>query len=443
MAFENKVIWKEGMFIRAQHFQQDGRYLERFIRSRTAALRSYGWGLTELRLNRELLSTGRFAVERVAGIFQDGTPFAVPGDANHPPPLQIPENTRNCIVYLTLPISQPGGYESDASTGDSNTRYVSAEIDVPDNNVGNVSSAAVVIGKLRLGYALESSDHSGLQSIGLARIVEVRSDSTVVLDDGYVPPILDSQIAPFVASMLAEVVGLLNHRGEAIAARLSAGSTGTAAEMIDTLMLQAINRWQPVFTHLASASTVHPEAVYLDLIGLAGELATFTSQERRPREFPAYRHDQLQPTFAAVVAALRQALSAVLEQGAVAVPLIDRGYGIRVAQVSDRSIYGKYSFILAAKASLAPDVLVRNFTGQVKVGPVEQIRELVQSSLPGVMIRNLPSAPRQIPHHTGKVYFQLDKSSPLWRQVITSSAMAMHVAGDFPGLELELWAVKD
>jgi type VI secretion system protein ImpJ len=213
--------------------------------------------------------------------------------------------------------------------------------------------------------------------------------------------------------------------------------------MIDTLMLQAINRWQPVFTHLASASTVHPEAVYLDLIGLAGELATFTSQERRPREFPAYRHDQLQPTFAAVVAALRQALSAVLEQGAVAVPLIDRGYGIRVAQVSDRSIYGKYSFILAAKASLAPDVLVRNFTGQVKVGPVEQIRELVQSSLPGVMIRNLPSAPRQIPHHTGKVYFQLDKSSPLWRQVITSSAMAMHVAGDFPGLELELWAVKD
>ncbi len=43
MAFANRVVWSEGMFIRAQHFQQDARYTERLVRGRVAALRGYGW----------------------------------------------------------------------------------------------------------------------------------------------------------------------------------------------------------------------------------------------------------------------------------------------------------------------------------------------------------------------------------------------------------------
>lgn len=443
MPFNNKVIWKEGMFIRAQHFQQNGRYFESFVRGRAAAMRSYGWGITDLRLNRDLLSTGRFAVERVAGVFEDGTPFLVPEEADHPPVLMISENTRNCIVYLTVPISQPGGYESDGSLTDSNTKFAIAETDVADANVGHISTAPIMVGKLRLGYSLETNDRSGFQCIGLARIVEVRADNTVVLDESYVPPNLDVQISAFVSGLLTEIVGLLNHRGEAIAARLASGSTGTAAELIDTLMLQTMNRWQPLFEHLSTSSTVHPETVFVNMVSLAGELATLTSAERRARGFPIYRHDQLHPSFAPVIAALRQALSTVLEQSAMAIPLVEHRYGIRVAQVPDRSIYVKYSFVLAVKAAVTPDVLVRTFPGQVKIGPVEQIRELVQSALPGIMLRHMQGAPRQIPHHTGKAYFQFDRSSPLWRQVATSSGMALHVAGEYPGLELELWAIKD
>ncbi|MGO4838982.1 type VI secretion system baseplate subunit TssK [Rhizobiaceae sp. 2RAB30] len=31
----------------------------------------------------------------------------------------------------------------------------------------------------------------------------------------------------------------------------------------------------------------------------------------------------------------------------------------------------------------------------------------------------------------------------MWKQIATSAGLAIHVAGDFPGLELDLWAVKD
>jgi type VI secretion system protein ImpJ len=300
-----------------------------------------------------------------------------------------------------------------------------------------------MVGKLRLGYRLETQDRGGFQCLGLARIVEIRADNTVILDETYTPPNLDIQVSTYLSGLLAEIVGLLNHRGEAIAARLASGTSGTAAEMTDTIMLLTINRWQPVFEHLSKISTVHPETMFVNMVALAGEIATLTNPGRRAREFPTYRHDQLQPSFAPVIIALRQALSTVLEESAIAIPLVEHRYGIRVAQVPDRSIYAKYSFVLAVKAAVAPEVLVRTFPGQIKIGPVEHIRELVQSALPGITLRHLQGAPRQIPHHTGKAYFQFDRSSPFWRQVATSSNMALHVAGDYPELELELWAIKD
>lgn len=443
MPFHDKVIWSEGMFIRAQHFQQEGRHVGRLLEGRVGALRPYGWGLADLRLNREMLSIGRFGVERAAGVFEDGTPFSAADDADELSPLQLDPNTRNAIVYLTLPITQPGGREAADAEVDARTRYVVRDIDVHDAASSETATAPVAVGKLRLGYALETSERNGLLCIGLARIVEVRADNTVVLDDGYIPPALDARTSPVLTGLLTEIVGLLNHRGEAIAGRLASGSAGTAAEMTDTLMLQTINRWQPVFTHLAAASCVHPETIFQNMVALAGELATFTTPGHRPRPFPVYDHQRLQPTFAPVIAAVRQSLSAVLDRGAIAIPLAEHRYGIRVAGVPDRSVYAKYAFVLAAKANMPADQLLRRLIGQVKAGPVEQIRELVNAALPGIALHGLPVAPRQIPYHTGKAYFELDRSSPIWKQVATSGGLAIHVAGDFPGLELELWAVKD
>ena len=54
MTWSNRVVWLEGMFLRAQHFQQQDRWLEALVRDRTASLRPHGWGLTEAAINRNL-----------------------------------------------------------------------------------------------------------------------------------------------------------------------------------------------------------------------------------------------------------------------------------------------------------------------------------------------------------------------------------------------------
>jgi len=99
-------------------------------------------------------------------------------------------------------------------------------------------------------------------------------------------------------------------------------------------------------------------------------------------------------------------------------------------------------FILAARADLPAEELRRRFPTQLKIGPVERIRDLVNVQLPGVAVHAVPVAPRQIPYHAGFVYFELDQSNDLWAQLETSGGLAMHVAGEFPGLALEFWAIR-
>src|SRR6267143_2954703 len=111
MTWTNRVVWLEGMFLRAQHFQQQDRWLEALVRDRTGSLRPHAWGLTEGSINRNLLTTGQFALATASGVFEDGTPFALPGETDQPVPLDLPETTRNAIVYLVLPMRQAGSVE--------------------------------------------------------------------------------------------------------------------------------------------------------------------------------------------------------------------------------------------------------------------------------------------------------------------------------------------
>ena len=87
MLWHDKVVWQEGMFLRAQHFQQQDRHAEWMLQARAAPLRSHHWGITELSLDRDLLAAGKFAIASATGIMEDGTAFSVPGHADQPPPL--------------------------------------------------------------------------------------------------------------------------------------------------------------------------------------------------------------------------------------------------------------------------------------------------------------------------------------------------------------------
>ena len=440
MTWTNRVVWQEGMFLRAQHFQQQDRWLEMLVRARTAALRPHPWGIVEMTIDRDLLSTGRFAVSSAIGIFEDGTPFSIPAETDHPPPLDLPEITRNAIVYLAAPIRQAGAVE--IALNGSEGRYALREFEAYDTHSASPQPAPLQIARLRLRYMLETEERAGYLCIGLARVTEVAADRRATLDERWIPPALVCSAALPLSGLITEFSGMLNQRGEALAARLTAPGSRGVAEVADFLLLQSVNRWQKLLAHWADAGNIHPEDLYTAFVQMAGELATFTEATRRPNPYPAYRHDDLQRSFAPVVADLRRSLSAVIEPNAISIPLQERRHGVRVGLIVDRSILRASTFVLSVQADIPTDQLQRLFPSQVKIGAVEHISNLVNVLLPGIAVRVLPVAPRQIPFYAGASYFELDRNSPHWQQMQASGGFAIFVSGDFPNLRMELWAIR-
>ncbi len=444
MSENNRVIWSEGMFLRPQHFQQHDRFFESLMRGMTLETRAHAWGFSRLKLDLSCLAIGKLGVMECSGVFQDGTPFDLPQDDPLPLPLDVPETEKASVVYLALPLRRPDSSEVDSeSYPDNMARFRLGERQVRDHNSGADGCYDVQIGELKPRLMCDSQERSGYVCLGVARVVEVRADKTVILDEQYIPPALHCACAGMLGGFSKELQGLFHTRGEALAARVAgSGQGGGVAEIADFMLLQMINRYQPLLAHLADTARLHPESFFQLCLQLAGELSTFYRPGKRPMGFPHYQHDNLKLSFLPLMEELRSLLSMVLEQNAVQLPLAEVKPGVYVAKRPDVTLLDGAIFVLAAKAQVSSELIRSHFPPQLKIGPVEDIQQLVRSALPGINIQALPVAPRQIPYHAGYSYFELNKQSELWSKMSSSGGFAIHIGGSFPELELEFWAIR-
>lgn len=441
MSNRSRVVWADGMFLRPQHFQQHDRGLESLLDNRIASLSQYAWGFSSLQINTELLPAGKLGLLRAHGVFSDGTPFRIPDDDESPMAIEIPEGAAGNIVYMVIPERGEAAIEVDTEeSNESLARYITKSIDVQDNSDSDGDFAPLKIAQPRIKFMLEREDRSSYSCLAVAKIEGIRSDGCIILDEDFIAPCTDVIVASRLHGFIGEFVGLLGHRASKLVERIQNGGT---AEISDFVLLQLVNRLQAEFNHYVQVNGLHPERLYCALIAAASELATFTTQDRRAPTFPNYQHDNLVNSFRPVLNTLRQSLSAVLEQNVVALRLEERQYGIRVAPLSDRSLLANGTFVLAVSADVAAEKVLQNFPAQIKLGAVEKIRDLVNLQLPGVTIRPLPVAPRQIPFNTGYTYFEIETAGAEWDRLKESAGLALHIAGNYPNLQLQLWGIRN
>ncbi len=432
------------MFLQPQHFQQQDRYVTRAIDARFRQSVGYAWGLHSLTLDEPALLQGKLALTGATGVFGDGTAFAIPSNDPAPLAMEIPSDVRDEMVVLALALNRPGVAESDVEDGSTSMppRFHALQLDVADSHAANLRQAPLQIGRLNLRLMLERDANDGYSFLRVARIAERRTDGRILLDPQHVPPLLHVTGNVVLDGFLREVIGLLHQRGETLAARLAQPGRAGVGEIADFLLLQLCNRYEPLLAHERLAPVLHAANLFAMLLSLSGELATFRDS-KRPASLLPYNHDEPAQCFNALMADLRQSLSMVREQSAIPIELQERKYGIRVAIIPDLELQRSAVFVLAVNAQMDSEQLRARFPTQVKIGPAERIRDLVNLQLPGVLLRPLPVAPRQIPFHAGFSYFELEtRGNEMWRQLETSGGLAMHVAGDFPALEIEFWAIR-
>jgi type VI secretion system protein ImpJ len=122
----------------------------------------------------------------------------------------------------------------------------------------------------------------------------------------------------------------------------------------------------------------------------------------------------------------------------VQIELVDRSHGVRTAVFPTRRAGARRASSSAVNAQMAERLRSRS-PSQSKLGP-QTAAQSVNHQLPGV-VRAAARRPRQAAVPAG---FTVSSSTAAagWRQLEESGSLALHVAGDFPALELELWAIR-
>jgi type VI secretion system protein ImpJ len=436
-------VWSEGLFLRPQHLQVADLSHTATLHARLGGAAAYPWGLVELQLDEDAASGAKVGVKRLVAVMPDGEVVDIPGGLAPPLAFDVDDQVRGEIVYLTLPARAEGAvaYAYPLSRDASIARYHIGEREAVDIADPDRASETIEIALPNLRFGIEEADLAGRTKLGLARIREI-SSKRVVWDDAYIPPLLDIRASPTMAGFLVDILGRLESRQEELSLRAVEGTEGGTETFAAYLLLQLLNRWQPLLRHLQRLDRVHPERLFSDFVAMAGELATFTRADRRPERFPDYDHEDLEMTFKPVIEALRAGLSTEFSRSAVQLELKMIQPGAYVSTITDRSLYDQGRFYLAVSTRKPGEEVRRNMPSVVKIGSVAKMQQLVQAALPGVPLAAIVAPPSQIRTMPNYIYFELDRSHPDWRDFATAPALGLYIAGDWPDLALELWCVR-
>ncbi|MBV4554076.1 type VI secretion system baseplate subunit TssK [Pseudomonas sp. SWRI102] len=440
----DKVIWQEGMLLRPQHLQHNDRYFDHQLKVRTQLLSAYVWGFLALEIDVQFLNMSRLVISKASGVLPDGSLFELDGNTE-PLVLEVPPNTCNTPVYLALPLMTGNHIESRRpEQTEVLARYTSYEMQVTDSNAEDAFSSQVSCGRLNFCLLLgEQKSDQVFVKLKLCEVLDTTRDGVIRLNTDFVPTFIQIKSSSYLSSCLKEVIAMLGHRGESLAERIRSNGKMGGAQVGDFMMLQMINRTELLLRHYQDLEQVHPETLYRTLLAVLGDLAAFSTDSKRPSFDNRYQHSDQGVCFRGLMQSIRQVLSMVLEQHAIELQLQVRQYGISVAPMHDFSLLDSASFVLAASASCDSEELRRRLPSHLKIGPVERIRELVNLHLPGIKIRPLPVAPRQIAFHANKTYFILEPTAEDLVQVKRSAGFAFHLSGEFGELELNFWAIRN
>lgn len=437
-----RVMWKEGMFLRAQHFQQQDRRVESLAAQRAAQLQPFHWGFARLALDPGLLEAGKvgFAEEGAAGAFKDGTPFDAPGDAFVPKPVAVPPEAAPCLVWLAAPEATPGAPL--ARPQGEGARFAVAPEDLRNLLDPDARPEPVELGRLDL--ALHAGERpAGWDALPVARVLEV-AQGRVRLDPGFAPPLLDVAASPVILRLLRDVSARLEAKAADLAGPLGTAGGLSSAALQQLVMLQLCNGKGARLGHLHRLGRLHPERLYTELLETAAELACHAGgNSLRPGALPAYDHDDPAACLPPVAEAILAALGELDDPDAYAIPLDwHPGMGAFYNRSLPADAVEGARLILLASADMAERQLATALPNYVTIGQTQGFRDLLGGASSGLEVHHHVTWPPQLRHRAGWLCFELDRKSEAWPGIERSRTIAIHAQDALAGLQLELWAVK-
>ncbi len=437
------VVWSKGVFLSPQHLQAQDRFFEDTLRFLSGALSFANWGFSALEIDTAGLSEGRLNVTHASGIFPDGLLLDMPA-SDAPPALRtleksFPEGSKSCAFYLAVPQDRPGGLNVALTRGSLNTRFYSDLQMLRDENSSGVEKP-VSLARKNLQILAEGENLEGSVLLPLA-VVEKTEAGGYRLDPKYAPPMLNVKGNELIAAILrGQIETRVARSGQLAGSRRQRNQSladFSASDIANFWLLYTLNAHLPVLRHLYDSSSVHPEALYLQMLSLAGALTTFSSKIE-PRDLPKYEHEKLGQCYLALDAMIAELLDTVVPSNFVALPLKLLRGSIYAASIDKDSYFDNSRPYLAIASDLKEADLIARTPVLAKACSATHIEQLIRSALPGIKLTHVPVPPRAIPVKLKYQYFSVEKSGASWDAVVRARNFAVHVPGEIPNPDMEL-----
>ncbi len=437
------VVWSKGVFLSPQHLQAQDRFFEDTLRFLTGALSFRNWGFASLQVDAAGLSQGRLSITQACGIFPDGLILDLPA-SDAPPAVRtldecFSDGRDACAFFLAVPEDRPGGINVALQRGSASTRFYAELQMLRDENSSGVEKP-VSLARKNLQILAEGENLEGAVLLPLARIERTEAGG-YRQDAKFVPPLLNVKGNELLTGILRGQIEILISRSSQLAGsrrqRNQSLADFSASDVANFWLLYTINVHLPILRHLLEASQVHPEAMFLHLLSLAGALTTFSSKIE-PRDLPRYEHEHLGPCFLALDAVIAELLETVVPSNFVALPLKPLRDSIYATAIDKDRYFENSRPYLAISSDMREADLIARTPALAKACSATHIEQLIRQALSGLKLTHVPVPPRAIPVKLRYQYFSLERSGPVWEAIVRARNFAVYVPGEIPNPEMEL-----
>jgi len=278
------VVWSKGVFLSPQHLQAQDRFFEETLRFLSGALSFRNWGLSTIQIDAAGLAEGRLSVTQASGVFPDGLMLDMPASDALPRSRNLEEcfhdNRQTCAFYLAIPQDRPGGINIGLQRGGVSTRFYAELQMLRDENSSGVEKP-VSLARKNLQILAEGENLEGSVLLPFAQIERTEAGG-YRLDAKFVPPMLNLKSSELLSGILRGEIETLVARSSQLAGsrrqRNQSLADFTASDIANFWLLYTINSQLPVLRHMLEADQVHPEALFLEMLSLAGALTTFSTK---------------------------------------------------------------------------------------------------------------------------------------------------------------------
>jgi type VI secretion system protein ImpJ len=417
--------WKEGMFLRPQHFQQYDLYLENREFSRFRCLERFGWGLLQLEIDEEALATFTFDVKRLTAVLPEGALIDVPGNARigrRPFDALMKEVGRPLDVSIGVRARDDRGpLTASDGQGAGEARFLATEEEAYDLDAGRDPAPLEKLSyNVRIFMGDEPTD--GYEAVKVARLERTGDTARPVRhSDGFAPP-----------SLLLGASSVLHGYSRDVVERLTTvlrdiGQKRSGSDPDPLILYYGLAGSLPVLRDMVREGQLHPRAVYHELARLAGALFYRDKQGRSAEQIPHYDHHDAAKVFRALRDLIYELSAIVIARNFRICPMERDGDQFRAALPDEARVSGAtfHLDIHATDSAQKLDAMLMT----ARTSNPGRIQFLRTNALAGVGTRAQPGPPPQLQgqHPLGK-FFQLKNEDAEWgTHVVPAGELAVFI----------------